>query len=156
MINKLILLFMTLFSFLSIGQSKDFKKVIDDYLTFQADTIHIQGLSSLQNAVLVDCRAKEEYDVSRIPGAIFFEDFDWRNYDGKTIVVYCSIGKRSEDYSIDLNKQGAKNVFNLYGGIFEWVNQDNKVVDSSNQETEKVHTYSKKWSKWLIKGKAIY
>lgn len=145
-----------LFSFLSFGQSKDFRKVIDSYLTFQADTISVESVQQKDSIVLVDCRAKAEYEVSKIPGAIFYEDFKWEEHQGKEIVVYCSIGKRSEDYSIELVSKGAKKVYNLYGGIFDWVNKGNLVVNDQGEETEEVHTYSKRWSKWLIKGKAIY
>jgi len=40
-------------------------------------------------------------------------------------------------------KAGYTNVSNLYGGIFEWVNQGNNVVDDNNRITPKVHAYGK-------------
>jgi len=49
---------------------------------------------------------------------------------------------------------GYKNVYNLYGSIFEWVNDGNEVVDKNNKPTDEVHTYNKKWSKWVEEGKA--
>ena len=73
-----------------------------------------------------------------------------------TIIVYCSVGIRSEDIAEKLQKAGYKNVFNLFGGIFEWKNKQNTVVDSTNNPTEKVHTFSKEWSKWLKKGIKVY
>ena len=145
-----------MFSFLTSAQSKEFKDVIDSYLSFQADTIHVSQLKQKNSILYVDCRDRKEFEVSQIQGAIFHENFDWKNHQDKTIVVYCSIGKRSEDLSIEINELGAKNVFNLYGGIFEWVNQGNPVYNQEGVQTDKVHTYSKKWSKWLVKGKAIY
>ena len=72
------------------------------------------------------------------------------------IVVYCSLGVRSEDIAEQLKKAGYTNVFNLYGGIFEWKNKGNTIVDSQEEETEKVHTFNKNWSKWLKKGEKIY
>ena len=39
-----------------------------------------------------------------------------------TIVVYCSVGYRSEKIAEELDKLGFTNVSNLYGGIFEWIN----------------------------------
>ena len=51
---------------------------------------------------------------------------------------------------------GYKNVYNLYGGIFEWKNQDLPVFDSNNKETENVHAFSKEWSQYLTKGKKVY
>jgi hypothetical protein len=44
----------------------------------------------------------------------------------------------------------------LYGGIFEWKNNNFKVLDTLGNETEKVHTFSKSWSKWLTKGEKVY
>ena len=73
-----------------------------------------------------------------------------------TIIVYCSVGIRSEDIAEKLQKAGYKNVFNLFGGIFEWKNKQNVVVDTNNNPTEKVHTFSKEWSKWLKKGIKVY
>ena len=73
-----------------------------------------------------------------------------------TIIVYCSVGYRSEKITKKLNKMGYKNVSNLYGGIFEWVNQGHKVYDDKNNNTLKVHTYNKRWSKWLRRGVKIY
>jgi 3-mercaptopyruvate sulfurtransferase SseA len=72
------------------------------------------------------------------------------------IVVYCSLGVRSENISEKLNAAGFTDVRNLYGGIFEWKNKHNPVFDSEEIETEKVHTYSKNWSKWLTNGEKIY
>ena len=72
------------------------------------------------------------------------------------IVVYCSLGIRSEDIAEKLKKTGYTNIYNLYGGIFEWKNQDNDVINSKGKSTNKVHTFNKEWSKWLLKGEKIY
>ena len=53
-------------------------------------------------------------------------------------------------------QEGYTNVYNLYGGIFEWKNANFKVVDTLGNNTEKVHTFNKTWSKWLQKGKKVY
>ena len=45
---------------------------------------------------------------------------------------------------------------NLYGGIFEWKNNDFTVVDTNEEPTEDVHTFSKEWSQWLLKVNKIY
>ncbi|MBT8318930.1 MAG: rhodanese-like domain-containing protein, partial [Gramella sp.] len=72
------------------------------------------------------------------------------------IVVYCSIGVRSENIGVKLIKAGYKNVENLYGGIFDWKNKDFPVVDALGKSTEEVHAYSKHWSKWLRNAEKIY
>ena len=73
----------------------------------------------------------------------------------KTIVVYCSIGYRSEKIAEKLRRKGYT-VFNLYGGIFDWKNKGNTVVDSLGNTTEKVHAYNEAWSKWLFNGQKVY
>ena len=50
-------------------------------------------------------------------------------------------------------KAGYTNIKNLFGSIFEWVNQKNDVVDKDNTVVKKVHTYNWLWSKWVDKTK---
>ncbi|MER3327952.1 MAG: rhodanese-like domain-containing protein, partial [Candidatus Kapaibacterium sp.] len=72
------------------------------------------------------------------------------------IVVYCSVGYRSEKIAEKLQGAGYTDVSNLYGGIFEWVNQDRAVVDDQNTPTTKVHAFSRVWGVWLNKGEKVY
>lgn len=115
-------------------------------------------------AIIFDSREPKEYKVSHIKDAICV-GYDYFNLDsiqkrypnkGEKIVVYCSLGIRSETVGEKLKKAGYTNVYNLYGGIFEWKNKDFTVIDSKNKETEKIHTFNKDWSKWLNKGVKIY
>lgn len=116
-------------------------------------------------AILLDARDKEEYKISHLETAIRvgYKDFLLKKTIAKLpkdktkkIVVYCSLGIRSETIAHKLVKEGYTNVYNLYGGIFEWKNANFNVVDSVGRQTEKVHTYSKHWGKWLKKGKKVY
>ena len=114
--------------------------------------------------VLLDARETKEFNVSHIENAINggFNKFDSKKVativpdKNKKIVVYCSIGIRSEIIGDKLIKLGYKNVFNLYGGIFQWKNNDCKTVNSKNIETDSIHTFNKQWSVYLIKGIKIY
>ena len=72
------------------------------------------------------------------------------------IVIYCTLGIRSEMIAARLKKAGYKDVKNLYGGICEWKNKEYKVIDSTQQKTNNIHTYSKQWSRWLLNGNPIY
>ena len=118
-----------------------------------------------KKVVLLDSREPKEFKVSHLENAtcVGYDNFDLNKTiqqlptDKNTkIVVYCSLGIRSEDIAEKLKKAGFTNVYNLYGGIFEWKNQDNTVVNSKNKPTKKVHTFNKDWSKWLLKGEKIY
>ena len=59
-------------------------------------------------------------------------------------------------HNVFINKAGYTNVFNLYGGIFEWKNNDFQVVDTLGKSTEKVHAFNKSWEKWLKKVEKVY
>ena len=120
-------------------------------------------MNQLNNEVLIlDTRSEEEFKVSHIENAIFvdYDEFDISQVKdipkGENIVVYCSVGIRSENIGAKLKEAGFKNVQNLFGGIFEWKNTDFPIVDKEGNPTEKVHAYSKQWSKWLKKGEKIY
>jgi rhodanese-related sulfurtransferase len=111
--------------------------------------------------VLLDTRSPAEYHVSHLPGAIFadydrFDEQSAAHLDRKApIIVYCTVGYRSERIGERLKKMGFTDVHNLYGGIFEWVNTGHSVVGSDNQPTTRVHTYNADWGKWLDKGEKV-
>ena len=71
-------------------------------------------------------------------------------------MVYCSVGIRSESIADSIKKAGYYNIENLYGGIFEWKNNNFPVYNSAQKETDSIHTYNKTWSKWLKKGIKVY
>ena len=72
------------------------------------------------------------------------------------IIVYCSVGYRSEKIVEKIQKLGFTKSYNLVGGIFEWKNQNKLVYSIENKPTNKVHTYNKIWSIWLNKGEKVY
>jgi rhodanese-related sulfurtransferase len=117
-----------------------------------------------EKIMLLDSREREEFEVSHIPGAEYvgYKDFELEKvlsaiaeWNGK-VVVYCSLGVRSEDIAEKMEKAGVRNLYNLYGGIFEWVNDGNEVVDTSGSTTDQVHAYNRFWGMWLNNGKKIY
>lgn len=115
-----------------------------------------------QGAVVLDTREQDEFDVSHIRHArhVGYIWFDMREiYDipkTDTVVVYCAIGNRSERIGEKLKKAGYQHVFNLYGGIYEWVNQRNPVYNANDVQTTEMHVYDKNWSRWLIRGTKVY
>jgi len=109
--------------------------------------------------LILDTRKKAEYDVSHIPGAIWVSEnvndsiYAFAKAKKDTpIVLYCSVGVRSEDFGEQLQELGFTNVKNLYGSIFSWMDQDKPIVNKANNPTDSVHVYSKLWSKYLKKG----
>ena len=160
-ITYILAFLITTFSFSQETMSDLLKK----HNTRSVPYISVQELAMPKTeAIILDAREPKEYDTSHIKDAIcvgydFFElDSITKkvpNKDAK-IVVYCSLGIRSEDIAEKLKKVGYTNVFNLYGGIFEWKNKDFIVYNSEETETENVHTFSKEWSQWLTKGVKVY
>ncbi|RIJ34492.1 rhodanese-like domain-containing protein [Pontibacter oryzae] len=111
--------------------------------------------------LILDTRQPEEYAVSHIAGSRFvnYDTFKLAQLNDvpkdRPVVVYCTVGYRSERVSEKLKAAGYTNVLNLYGGIFEWVNRGYPVYNSEGK-TAKVHAYSKAWGKWLQKGEKVY
>lgn len=136
--------------------------MLSTLLSHDIEEIDVAECIELDNPILIDSRSKEEYEVSHIKNAIWvgFKDPDMdkvKELDrDRKVVVYCSVGYRSEKIAQNLIDMGFNDVLNLYGGIFEWVNQDQPVVDQSGKPTKKVHAYNKMWGFWLDKGEKVY
>lgn len=122
------------------------------------DHISAEELARLdpKEVVLIDVRETSEYMVSRLDQAIqvdpdtensaFEHRFKSLLHD-KTIVFYCSVGRRSSDFMArvqpELERLGVYDSYNLAGGIFEWVNSD------LDLEGNKVHPYNAYWGKLI-------
>jgi len=159
----ILLLFIILQSAFIFGQAEvdyctnpKFERAIERYISHSVDVISVDELKeTLTEYVLLDAREKEEYDTSKIPGAKFFgyDNPDFSVLDDldkdQPIVMYCSIGYRSEKMGEELQKRGFTNVKNLYGSIFEWANKNYPLVNSEDEETITIHTYDSKWGKWV-------
>ena len=143
-------------------QEPAYQEKLQHLLSDKTPVIDVPQLAKERKPVLLDARPSEEYDVSHIAGArrVGYGDFDLSRVKDlpkdTAIVVYCSVGYRSEKVTVKLLKAGFTNVKNLYGGIFEWVNTDHAVVDDSGKRTDRVHAYNKSWSRWVTKGVKVY
>lgn len=160
---KLSLLFLCIFIQLSFGQ-KNLDKLLKKHNDNGVPYISVEELSMPKTKViLLDTREKEEFNISHLKNAIHigYNNFDIKNIElqipdkNSKIVVYCSLGIRSETIGEYLKASGYTNVKNLYGGIFQWKNKNYKVY-KNNIETDTIHTFSKSWSKWLKKGVIYY
>ena len=126
--------------------------------------IQVSELANSSDLTLLDTRANEEFKVSHLENAkwVGYDQFDIDdfilNYPDKNmpLVVYCSIGVRSEDIGEQLLEAGYTRVQNLYGGIFEWKNKGYPVVDPQREKTEKVHAYSKYRGRLLTNAEKVY
>ncbi|WP_179343650.1 rhodanese-like domain-containing protein [Winogradskyella ursingii] len=161
-----LLIILLLFLFVDIGHAQN---SINELLkTYNSESIPYMSVQELAmpktDAVILDAREIEEFNVSHIKDAFYvgYNNFNVETIKTTvpdtttTIVVYCSVGIRSENIGEQLKKAGYTNVYNLFGGIFEWKNNDFPIYNPEQKETESVHAYSKAWSKWLLKGTKVY
>ena len=112
--------------------------------------------SNTQKLLIFDARERDEFEVSHIPGAEFvgYNHFDIQTYSKLSkdtpIVVYCSIGYRSEKIGERLKAKGFTKVYNLYGSIFEWANRAYPLVNTAGQPVRRIHGYNTSWSQWVF------
>ncbi len=138
-------------------ENQDFDKKIASMLRFSTPVIGVDELKEQRDEViLLDARKREEFDQSHIPGALFvgyggsFEESALENIPKNTrMVLYCSIGYRSEKMGDRLRSMGYIKVQNLYGSIFEWANRGYPLEDRFGNKTNLLHTYNRNWSKWV-------
>ena len=150
------------FSFHMNAQS-DIDGVLKKFNTESVPYITVNELaSSLDNFIILDARERNEYNVSHISNAHFigYKSFTMESLKDipkdQKVVVYCSLGVRSEDIAEQLVKAGYTEVYNLYGGIFKWKNQNLTIRNTKGQKTDSIHAFSKQWSKYLTKGIKTY
>lgn len=72
----------------------------------------------------------------------------------QAVLVYCTVGARSQEIGKKLQAAGFSRVYNLYGGIVHWANYG-KSLEAAGKPTTRVHTYSQSWGIWLDRGKKV-
>ncbi len=160
-ITQILILLISLFSFSQDSMADLLRKHNNKSVPYMS----VQELAMPKTkAIILDARELKEYETSHIKNAVHV-GYDYFNIEtvseiinnkDEQIVVYCSLGIRSEDIAEKLKKAGYNNIFNLYGGIFEWKNNEDLLLNSEEIETEDVHAFTKEWSNWLKKGIKIY
>ena len=125
-------------------------------------------LAKLDNPILLDIRETDEYLVSHLNGAIHVTpgtDIDellatLGSIEGRPVVVYCSVGRRSSIFANHAQSQllasGATQVKNLENGIFGWHNAERDLTNKKGQ-TDMVHPYNQIWKRYVRrKDKTAY
>lgn len=151
----------------SCAQVKDkaFDLMLDGLLSNsirQIEVNELKGKINKQNVIILDSREQNEFQISHIAGATHIGYNNFKKSEvkdlpkDKEVIVYCSVGYRSEKIGEKLKKMGFKDVKNLRGGIFEWKNEGLPVVNNKGDTTNQVHAYDQKWGIWLTKGEKVY
>jgi len=118
--------------------------------------------------IIFDVRELAEFRVSHLQGAIQIDpdisvqEFEINYADllaDKTLIFYCSVGKRSSALASKLQQiiidSQAVSAYNLIGGIFQWRNDARQLVESELRTTTKIHPYNKYWSRYITNKHAI-
>lgn len=147
------------------GSKQNFDQMVRSYYKNSVPLIYphqlYKKMVAKEDFYLLDTRETEEFKVSSLKNAIHvgYDHFlleTVKNIDkNASIIVYCTIGARSENIGEKLKKNGFTNIHNLYGGLIHWKNEGYKVF-SGHLETYNIHVYSKKWGKWLNVGNPVY
>lgn len=87
------------------------------------------------DVILLDVRTSAEYLESHIPGSLnidFYSEYflpDLSALDrSKSYAIYCRSGKRSNDSCQIMTELGFDDLYNLRGGIVEWVESNQQVT----------------------------
>ena len=111
-------------------------------------------LDAHEPVLLIDTRAKDEYLVSHLPGAIWAESPAQLRAAVRTvpasqlIVLYCSVGVRSSKAAALLMRDGGHTVANLRGSIFQWANEG-RTIEADGRPAVQVHPYNRLWGQLL-------
>ena len=101
----------------------------------QVNSDELLDFIDINNAVLVDVRTNDEYSSGYIENSLnidYLSDDFSENVEkldkNIPIVLYCRSGKRSSLSANKLSKLGFKEIYNLQGGILDWIEIGNSVI----------------------------
>lgn len=143
------------------AQSAAYKTLLKGLYDEEFPTVKPAQIFNLNNYQVLDTREKEEYEVSHLEGAkwVGYDTFSLEKVEGldknQPVLVYCTVGARSQNIGKKLREAGFKQVYNLYGGIIHWSNESHPLFKDS-LPTKQVHTYSRTWGVWLTSGEKVY
>jgi rhodanese-related sulfurtransferase len=107
--------------------------------------------------LLLDVRGGDEFAVSHLHGArLVRPEAQAKDVLGdadanQPVVVYCAGGYRAAKMARRLIEAGRRDVLNLDGGIFAWVNEGHP-VERDGREVAQVHPMSRLFSRLLRKS----
>jgi rhodanese-related sulfurtransferase len=123
-VKKLIWIFLAVAMLAACGQNKEIKQEAA-YVNITAQEAK-ELMDSREDYIILDTRTREEYDESRIPGAILIphdeileKAEDVLADKDQLILVYCRSGRRSKLAAEDLVTLGYTNI-KEFGGIIDW------------------------------------
>ena len=91
----------------------------------EADVSQVKAWLDRNEILLVDVRETSEYEKEHIAGSVLlplssFEPDLFPSLPGKTVVLHCAVGKRSEAAGKMLLNEGYPSIIHMTGGLAEW------------------------------------
>lgn len=106
---------------------------------------------------IIDARTVEEFSVSHLKGAVLYKNELSDSAKKDSVLVYCTVGKRSSDLVKELKQKDFEKVYNLEGGIISYANNGLTTYKNFDSPSDSIHTYSMIWSLFLDGEKvAVY
>ena len=160
--NRLLLTLLTLLFLLPLSplkaEQQNLSAVSKNLIQGTVPTLTTKELAETltkKKVLLLDTREKKEFEVSHLTNArwVGYEQFKLSTLakvpKNTPIIVYCSVGYRSEKIGEKLRKAGYSNVTNLFGGLFTWANEGRPLKNKAEQPTHTVHGYDTAWAQYL-------
>ncbi len=141
--------------------------VVKNYPTVNHISLDEYAQIDVANTLVFDVREVDEFQVSHLPGAIlidpdtdaedFIEDYG-DQLQGKHLVFYCSVGRRSSemisrlhgDVNVAQQLSRAASTRNLKGGAFAWINAQRSLQNANAEPTSKVHPFNEYWGRLIL------
>lgn len=127
------------------------------------DVLHLStnelenSLSQSERLILIDVRSRAEFALSHLKHALNLrsvEEIEKHCSDrNANLVLYCAVGFRSASMASKLQKRGFRNLANLEGSIFRWINEGRPVYSETDRASA-VHPFGSLWSGLLKPGAA--
>ena len=92
----------------------------------QLSVAEAQARHGATGVVFLDCREPNEYNLGRIPGAVFIPrgqletNIEARVPRDQDVIIYCASGNRSAFAAVTLAEMGYGTVASMAGGFREW------------------------------------
>tara|TARA_Y100001978_G_scaffold109974_1_gene98109 strand:- start:202 stop:525 length:324 start_codon:yes stop_codon:yes gene_type:complete len=95
-----------------------------------------KSLSEDPNAICLDVRTSNEYNEAHIPNSLNMDIYDPTGFmkkindldHTKSYFIYCKSGKRSQMACEIMQQCGFYKLFNLDGGIEDWIEKGNETI----------------------------
>lgn len=157
----ILFIFFLVFNYSAFGQSYAYQALLETIYESDFPTKMPGEIKDLSQYQVLDAREKHEFQVSHLDQAnwVGYETFSLAQVaeldKQKPVLIYCTVGARSQDIGQQLIDAGFAQVYNLYGGIIQWANEELPLYKEKSP-TNEVHTYSQLWGIWLKNGKKVY